>query len=95
MNAAPARQRGMKKMLRQVKYAGDEALRSGKLDEAIRHYSFCITAASRGGFIKSSRVVVLLGRSTQDPTPKTDTSSTGRSHSQWCPHPHPRTLAHG
>ncbi len=52
----------MKKMLRQVKYAGDEALRSGKLDEAIRHYSFCITAASRGGFIKSSRVVVLLGR---------------------------------
>ena len=52
----------MKKMLRQVKYAGDEALRAGKLDEAIRHYSFCITAASRGGFIKSSRVVVLLGR---------------------------------
>jgi hypothetical protein len=52
----------MKKMLRQVKYAGDEALRAGKLDEAIRHYSFCITAASRGGFIKSSRVVVLLGQ---------------------------------
>ena len=49
-------------MLRQVKYAGDEAFRSGKHDEAIRHYSFCISAANRGGFIKSSRVVVLLGR---------------------------------
>jgi hypothetical protein len=55
------RQRGMKKMLREVKSAGDEAFRSGKYDDAIRHYSFCITAASRGGFIKSSRVVVLLG----------------------------------
>jgi hypothetical protein len=61
MISSPGRQRGMKKMLRQVKYAGDEALRSGQHDEAIRHYSFCISAASRGGFIKSSRVVVLLG----------------------------------
>jgi hypothetical protein len=61
MNSPQKKQRGMKKMLHEVKKEGDDALRSKNFEEAIRHYSFCINAGNRVGAIKSSRLVVLLG----------------------------------